>query len=219
MSLGVPVGGSAEVTLKDFSSAKRKLIEQELKRRSKPNASSTLLYVGRWLALIIVLEVLRLTMTRQLSEKEAPEHQLARIVRANNIREPASVAVGGRKGAHSKDYFPKPSQGAHKQVLHMITAEELQQQHSSWTQWLHSKTHGRHHADLVADAQVAAQPKPAAAVTEPEEVPLERADLQPISNTAVSSKAQQEAEFNNELSEQELKELQQQSVQDLQKQQ
>ena len=140
--------------------------------------------------MIVILEVLRLTLTRQLSLKEAPEHQLARIVRANNMREPTSVA-GGRKGVHSKEYFPKPNQGAHKQMLHMITAEELQQQQSSWGQWLRNKMHGRHHA-LVVDSLLV-QPQPAAAVAEPEEWPPVRKDLQQLisDNIAASSEPQQ----------------------------
>ena len=79
----------------------------------------TVTYVGRWLALLVILELVRLSVTRRMLHTATPERTFARVIMEVNQMQldPSQQQQSAAKPA--KEYFPKP--GSRKQSLHVIT--------------------------------------------------------------------------------------------------
>ncbi|GAB4815547.1 hypothetical protein N2152v2_002593 [Parachlorella kessleri] len=121
---------SREQISEAFASAKLKSkVLEHAKRRT--TLLHTVSYVGRWLALLVLLELVRLSVTRRmLHTTPAPERTFARVIMEVNQMQLDASQQQQSAARPAKEYFPKPGSG--KQSLHVITFEENQPRKAGW---------------------------------------------------------------------------------------
>jgi hypothetical protein len=127
---------------------KSKMLEQAKKRAGIVH---TISHLGRWLALLVLLELIRMSATRRMMRSEPPERTFARVIMEVNKQPEA-----GQGQKPSKEYFPKPSKGSRKQSLHVITFDESKPKKS----WLSLGSSKPSRAAAVEPKQQAQQQQP-----------------------------------------------------------